>query len=390
MGASYRLIRVGSQGGDKFSTYDNTYLQQFPSVIEYKQGNFRRVKPIGVEALFNGTAVGSWKIQYATGVYTVRLENQADPSGSWWQNMVAFTAPQVGDGLPSLYIATKYWSTKLANEIRDTDLNLAQSFAERRQVENMFVNYSKRVVKAYRAARRGNPQGVFNALLGTSNRTSYKAWKQTVKDTTGVASDTWLAWTYGVKPLVRDLSGAVDEYYKVRAAAPLIRKYRFRVSYPGRIGGVQRGGGSYYADPPYTYVSTGTQKASVVAYAEFEDSAQSWDQSAQRLGLTDPALLLWELIPFSFVADWFVNVGDFLQATGTFQGLKRLGIHVTTTNTETDIANVGNGVAMVKRVTKNREFYPYLPAPLLTFKANPLSLSHITSALALIRQVGVR
>lgn len=35
---------------------------------------------------------------------------------------------------------------------------------------------------------------------------------------------------------------------------------------------------------------------------------------ARRMGLTDPAAVAWELVPFSFVFDWFVNVGDFLQS----------------------------------------------------------------------------
>jgi hypothetical protein len=34
----------------------------------------------------------------------------------------------------------------------------------------------------------------------------------------------------------------------------------------------------------------------------------------ERWGLTDPASVAWELIPFSFVADWFVPIGDTLRA----------------------------------------------------------------------------
>lgn len=33
--------------------------------------------------------------------------------------------------------------------------------------------------------------------------------------------------------------------------------------------------------------------------------------TAQQLGLTNPAQLAWELVPFSFVVDWFIPVGDF-------------------------------------------------------------------------------
>lgn len=44
-----------------------------------------------------------------------------------------------------------------------------------------------------------------------------------------------------------------------------------------------------------------------------------------RLGITNPALIAWELTPWSFVADWFVPVGDYLSLLDatlgwTFQG----------------------------------------------------------------------
>lgn len=42
---------------------------------------------------------------------------------------------------------------------------------------------------------------------------------------------------------------------------------------------------------------------------------------AQQCGLINPLTIAWEVTPFSFVADWFVNVGDFLQSFTDFAGL---------------------------------------------------------------------
>jgi hypothetical protein len=42
---------------------------------------------------------------------------------------------------------------------------------------------------------------------------------------------------------------------------------------------------------------------------------------ANRLGLTNPAMWAYELIPFSFVANWFYSVEDFLSQLGQFAGL---------------------------------------------------------------------
>jgi hypothetical protein len=42
----------------------------------------------------------------------------------------------------------------------------------------------------------------------------------------------------------------------------------------------------------------------------------------EQLGLLNPAVLLWELVPFSFIADWFSNVGSFLASFTDFIGLE--------------------------------------------------------------------
>lgn len=36
-----------------------------------------------------------------------------------------------------------------------------------------------------------------------------------------------------------------------------------------------------------------------------------------KLGLVNPALVAWELVPYSFVADWFLPIGSYLEAFGT-------------------------------------------------------------------------
>ena len=378
-------IRTGLILGGPSGITDYTSLVEYNKLEEYQLGKVRRKKPIGVERLFNGTNVSSWRWRQRPGIVIVRTDQTG---GAWRENRTQLNAPSLGPGPSAQSLPTKYWSNRLLKAIRDTDLNLAQAFAERAQVEHMFVDYGKRVLKAYSAARRGRPNEVLNALLGTqANKAVIRDYKKVVSDSTKVASDTWLAWQYGIRPLISDLKGAVSEYYKVRAASPVIRAFHLKASNDERMGGFQSGPATDADHPAYVYQTQYTQTGRISCYAEFQDSAQSWDQSAQRLGLTDPALLAWELIPYSFVIDWFVNVGDFLQASGTFIGLKRVGIHLVTTNHRVDIASKGTGQAFGEYVLKMRTFTTSLPSAQLSIKAHPLSLSHVTSALALIRQV---
>lgn len=43
---------------------------------------------------------------------------------------------------------------------------------------------------------------------------------------------------------------------------------------------------------------------------------------ATTLGLTNPAAIAWELVPFSFVVDWFIPIGNFLNSWTDFLGLR--------------------------------------------------------------------
>lgn len=50
----------------------------------------------------------------------------------------------------------------------------------------------------------------------------------------------------------------------------------------------------------------------------------------QQCGLINPLTVLWEKVPFSFVVDWFVNVGDFLSSFTDFAGVQLVNPQRTT------------------------------------------------------------
>jgi hypothetical protein len=50
---------------------------------------------------------------------------------------------------------------------------------------------------------------------------------------------------------------------------------------------------------------------------------------ASQLGLTNPLSVAWELVPFSFVVDWFANVGQFVGQLDEFAGLRLVNAYTT-------------------------------------------------------------
>jgi hypothetical protein len=51
---------------------------------------------------------------------------------------------------------------------------------------------------------------------------------------------------------------------------------------------------------------------------------------ANQLGLLNPLSTAWELVPFSFIVDYFVNVGDFLSGISDFAGLSLTDAYTST------------------------------------------------------------
>lgn len=57
--------------------------------------------------------------------------------------------------------------------------------------------------------------------------------------------------------------------------------------------------------------------AKLVYNVRCEDSLKA---VAANTGISNPALLAWELLPWSFVIDWFIPVGDYLESLSAFDG----------------------------------------------------------------------
>jgi len=126
---------------------------------------------------------------------------------------------------------------------------------------------------------------------------------------------------------------------------------------------------------------------------------------AQQLGLTNPALALEELVPFSFVFDWFVQVGDYLQAVTALQGvsvrrafvsrLRELSTsYVSHAHAKSDALSVYTGYDfMFGSYARSYERKPYVVNPLFLYppvNRDPLNMGRLVAGLALVRSNGRR
>jgi hypothetical protein len=138
------------------------------------------------------------------------------------------------------------------------------------------------------------------------------------------ASGAWLAYRYGVRPFINDIESILKGLKKsVGKQRKTTRAFLSKERTESRVAN-SANYGDWYSKVQITTLDIVTCRAmSLDEYvADFSSN----------IGFTGKGLagLPWELIPFSFVADWFVNVGDFLYAYIPAFGYNQLGSCLTT------------------------------------------------------------
>jgi len=194
-----------------------------------------------------------------------------------------------GQDIGSLYIEL---STKVLNDRGRSDSNTWETLAESDKALGTLTGIFKDGVKT----------------LTSSRLTAVKA-----------GSSAYLAWRYGLKPLISDVHAVLDG----------LDKKVGRVRKTSRARGVLRGdaknvithvqGGDFTA-----LLSEGITDIVTLRCMSLDEYVSN---RLNNIGLTSKGLLTlpWELIPYSFVVDWFVNIGDFIGAMSPSLGWTQLG-----------------------------------------------------------------
>jgi hypothetical protein len=184
----------------------------------------------------------------------------------------------------------------------DDAAQLGADIAERKQAMNSLTARVGQLLLAARSLRSGNISGFVKAL-GIKKRTLRKS----ASDMGGV----WLEYSYGWKPLVEDIHSASMVLQRPFPKF-LICRGRAKASWTYTL---SEGSGIYLGNYERVTFKTAVQIQSEVYVTNWV----AW--KANQLGLTNPLSIAWEVIPFSFVVDWFVPVGNYLQSLTDFIGL---------------------------------------------------------------------
>ena len=188
--------------------------------------------------------------------------------------------------------------SRLSEAVKGHQFNLAVSAAQGKQTVDMVVNAAHSIGGALLDLKRGRFASAARRL-GVNQRPS----KLSEKDVAG----RWLELQYGWLPLISDVHEAAKAYEAITKGP---RRDRVSVS-------LTREGIKETSTSPPNWSCKGTVKEKWRLIYEMEEQLST----GRSLGLTDPLSVAWEIIPYSFVVDWFIPIGTYLENLNTIPKL---------------------------------------------------------------------
>lgn len=207
---------------------------------------------------------------------------------------------------------------KLINKLRakviGSDFNMSVAMAELNESADLIANAARRIARYMGYMAKGQYAHALEALLGELAPGTARRVRDRGRRREEIASR-HLEMQYGWKPLLQDTVAGAEALAEA-LNAPVRKSYRARVRVEKNYSKHTTIGGSCLG-PPSDYVGAAVKTHSRSIICRFTEKPSV----PKLLGLLDPEVVAWEKVPFSFVADWFIPVGDWLQARGFAQGL---------------------------------------------------------------------
>lgn len=287
--------------------------------------------------------------------------------------------------------------------------DFAVTLGEARETASHLAGTAGSLVRGYRSLRRGDVPGAWRHLVGSrrvpdDQRAHFGdiVARRGSKD----AANAWLEVSYAWLPLLGDIDNAAQYLAKKRVLGQT-RPFRLRVKH------VVEQEGTYLTPVPAQVGSFQTLER----WKNFASASITYDvvpnfhrnPTLNELGFTNPWSVAWELLPLSFVVDWFVNVGEVLHSLHEFnqwkvvrgiQGVKagyvresslsKAWARYTAQAGSYDLASEQRNNVKLVQSTFRRTTLSTLPTalPLRILVDNPFDLKNgqLASAAALLRQ----
>lgn len=277
----------------------------------------------------------------------------------WFGATATFVSPPQPDLAKAL--------NKLLGKWRSSTFDAGVSLAEGKESVEMIVQRLRSLAASANALRKGNFGGALAALAHVNRGDRRNALRAM---NSKYFSQAWLELQYGWKPLLNDIYAA-SEFVKTKPTVGVIRSS-------------EKESGACVSANPLAYPTSEIILVVNERRRHLKVTVVNRPSTFERLGLTDPATIAWELVPFSFVADWVLPIGEVIQALHTVNAMQVVSCCDTSIWNRKAYLRVSNGtrygnavcrqsaVGLLDIVTMSRQIYPSLP-PAWSIVANAVA-----------------
>ncbi|UUW21395.1 MAG: maturation protein [Sanya fiers-like virus 46] len=235
------------------------------------------------------------------------------------------TGWESADYTPDLAECDSIALSKLLNALKDarSQYSLAVALGEGKETAAHLASTARRLVNGFRAFRKGNIGDAYKHLAGrrpvpVRKQRIHRGLKKKARDGSLLddVSSGWMEFSYAWMPLLSDIDSAaryIAEKCVDPAKAPVQRFSKKHTMEKDQTKLVS------YNSWPNEYKARFVCKTTTTVRYTYELAPAYQPRLLEELGFTDPATVAWNLLPLSFVVDWFVNVGQVLESLHEFQ-----------------------------------------------------------------------
>lgn len=268
--------------------------------------------------------------------------------------------------------------TECRNRLGDQKASIGAALAEARSTFNMLADTSVALLKSYRAIRRGN----------WAESARYLGLRPSQYLTGKSSASGLLQIKYGWLPLMHDLKTGYD-WFASNQDTPLL------INASATARRAFSGSDKYDSYTAMGWSGSSMSRCHIVATVD-----QPGRRVANQGGLLNPLSIAWEVVPYSFVLDWWMPVGNVLQAYSDTAGLTfRSGYTAQVSEgevfydisgrreTATSVVDYEGGGTLDRYYRFRRTKLGSFPIPGIYQKQNWFNKSRAITALALFRQL---
>lgn len=300
---------------------------------------------------------------------------------AWWDGKGTSSPTEAAQlnrafGIPYAEAYSKAYAKLIDNIGQTTEMGI--NLAQYPPAFKMLGDRIYQMVQFTRAVLARDPQGIARALR-LSKADVQGVMRRDRRALYRTPADLWLEFWFGWKPLLSDIFNGLEA---LEDPWP-------RIHVKGRGSSTPIAFTDNYPPVGDSAGKAGTVKKTVTIGCDvwIENSGT---RTLEQFGLANPLVVAWDLIPWSFVFDWWTNVGQVLSAQTSFLGLKTDQAYVV--EKQTMVVHYSNHIYVIPRyadtkaVWKDRRLLATITPPPVYIKPFKAPYTRVLTALSLLMQ----